>query len=107
MMPGNMFWPYTAVAVLTGVNLLTLPIMLGPLLWGGVFSIMFIWINHLGIKFKSWLGILWIICTAVVAIYILNGQTLGVEMRIIVSTFSCASCCWCSYKEYRKMNVGK
>ncbi|UAN45193.1 hypothetical protein KGP17_22775 [Serratia sp. JSRIV001] len=34
MKPGNMFWTYIAVAVLTGINLLALPIMLGPLLWG-------------------------------------------------------------------------
>ncbi len=102
MKPGNMFWPYVAVVVLTGVNLLSLPIMLGPLLWGGVCSLMFIWIIHLGTQFKSWLGILWVICTAVVAVYIFNGQTLGVEMRIIVSTFSCVSCCWYSFKAYKK-----
>lgn len=97
----DMFWIYLLVAVFTGINLLTHPLTLAPLMWGIVFSIMFIWSNFLAVEYKLWLGIIWLLCSAVVGIYILKAQELGVEMRITVSMFSFFSSIWYACKEYR------
>lgn len=100
MKNGNMFWLYVMVAVLTGINLLTLPLMLVPLVWGMTFSVMFICANYLSVKYKLWLGIFWLLGSAIVGVYIFNGRDLSVEMRITVSMFSCFSCIWYACKEY-------
>lgn len=95
-----MFWLYVMLAVLMGINLLTLPLMLVPLMWGMAFSIMFIWVNYLSVKYKIWTGIFWLLGSAIVGVYIFNGRDLGIEMRITVSMFSCFSGLWYACKEY-------
>ena len=48
---------FAAVALLTGINLLSVPFHAVPTLWGAVLAVAFVLINFLADKLRLWSGV--------------------------------------------------
>lgn len=92
---------FLAVALITGLNLVHYPFTTAPTVWGAILAAFFIWTNYLADKYKMWIGIVWFIISAVIAVYVLSGRGLDEAMRITVSTFSFVGSLFYAHKHYK------
>lgn len=95
------FWFSVAFMAMMGMNLVSMPFMLVPLLWGGVFAVFCLWTQHLAERYKLWVGFVWLILTGVLIVSMLSHQAVGVEMRIAASTGAFCMFLWFTVQEYR------
>lgn len=98
-------WQFLAVTLLMGINLLTLPFQVIPMILGGLLAAFFIWTNHLGERYKWWLGGVWMLLAAVIMVFILSNRELTSDMQVTVSMFSFLASGWYAFKHYRRENT--
>lgn len=96
-------WQFLAVTLLMGINLLTLPFMGMPMLWGVAFAAFFVWTNYLGERYKWWLGGVWMLLAGVIMVFIMSNRQLATHMQVTVSTFALLASAAYAFREYKRI----
>lgn len=93
---------FTAVTLLTGINLLFIPFQPVPALWGAGLVVAFILINAVADKLRLWSGVAWIIVAGIIIALMLKGKEPGDELRVLITVFAFLASAWYSIVQYRK-----
>ncbi|EDX7907233.1 hypothetical protein C2Y61_004040 [Salmonella enterica subsp. enterica serovar Durban] len=93
---------FAAVTLLTGINLLFIPFLPVPALWGAALTVAFILINVVADKLRLWSGVTWFIVTGIIMAVILKGKEPGDELRVLITVFAFLASAWYSVVQYRK-----
>lgn len=93
---------FAAVALLTGINLLFIPFLPVPALWGGILAVSFLLINVVADKLRLWSGVAWIIVAGIILTLMLKGNEPGDELRVLITVFAFLASAWYCSVQYRK-----
>lgn len=93
---------FAAVTLLTGINLLFIPFLPVPALWGAALAVAFILMNVVADKLRLWSGVTWFIVTGIIMAVILKGKEPGDELRVLITVFAFLASAWYSVVQYRK-----
>lgn len=93
---------FAAVALLTGINLLSVSFHAVPTLWGAVLAVAFVLINFLADKLRLWSGVAWIIVAGIIMTMMLKGKATGDEFRALITVFAFLSSAWYCVMQFRK-----
>ncbi|EAO1734729.1 hypothetical protein DB202_23040 [Salmonella enterica] len=93
---------FTAVTLLTGINLLFIPFQPVPALWGAGLAAAFILMNAVADKLRLWSGVAWIIVAGIIIALMLKGKEPGDEFRVLITVFAFLASAWYSVVQYRK-----
>ncbi|EDW8121721.1 hypothetical protein A9G83_004463 [Salmonella enterica subsp. enterica serovar Sundsvall] len=93
---------FAAVTLLTGINLLFIPFLPVPALWGGILAVAFILMNVVADKLRLWSGVAWIIVAGIIIALMLKGKEPGDELRVLITVFAFLASVWYSVVQYRK-----
>lgn len=93
---------FAAVTLLTGINLLFVPFLPVPALWGGILDVDFILMNVVADKMRLWNGVAWIIVAGFIITLMLKGKEPGDELRVLITVFAFLASAWYSVMHYRK-----
>lgn len=93
---------FAAVTLLTGINLLFIPFLPVPALWGAGLAVAFILMNVAADKLRLWSGVTWFIVAGIIMAVILKGKEPGDELRVLITVFAFLASAWYSVVQYRK-----
>lgn len=93
---------FAAVTLLTGINLLFIPFLPVPALWGAGLSVAFILMNVVADKLRLWSGVAWIIVAGIIITLMLKGKEPGDELRVLNTVFAFLAPAWYSVVQYIK-----
>ncbi|EGO7252787.1 hypothetical protein MYX88_004332 [Salmonella enterica] len=93
---------FAAVTLLTGINLLFVPFLPVPALWGAILAVAFILMNIVADKLRLWSGVAWMIVVGIIMSVMLKGKEPGDELRVLITVFAFLASAWYSIVHYRK-----
>ncbi|WNN46765.1 hypothetical protein [Winslowiella toletana] len=84
------------------MNLLFIPFLPVPALWGAILAVAFILMNVLADKLRLWSGVAWIIVAGIIITLMLKGKEPGDELRVLITVFAFLASAWYCVAQYRK-----
>jgi hypothetical protein len=93
---------FAAVTLLTGINLLFIPFLPLPALWGAILAVAFILMNVVADKLLLWSGVAWMIVAGIIMTVMLTGKEPGDELRVLITVFAFLASAWYSVVRYKK-----
>ena len=96
---------FAAVALFSGVNLLFVPFLPEPALWGVILAAAFIIINVVSDKMRLQSGLIWCFWAVILMAVMLGGVDPGDELRILMTVFAFLASAWYSVVKYRKEKI--
>lgn len=102
MCPGRKFYAYVPDVCSRYPNLLFIPFLPVPALWGAILAVAFILMNVLADKLRLWSGVAWIIVAGLIITLMLKGKEPGYELRVLITVFAFLASAWYSVAQYRK-----